>query len=446
MSRIEELEKLTDELTPEERDALLTKLLRPSQTEVDEVMQPVESGAGFSMPEHGDDDGMDSILNEIASTVPEPTAEQRAQAAREKEAMGGHDVGVDLFAPGKHGATVTHSMSNMKTAKGHQLPLPKSQLSLDDEVAALTEGVIPDEQVHQGPLPPPPDAMPPVRTRMPGKRPPPQDLPPLPRNSTELNSNPANYSDGELPPEQPLPPPPEFARRAPVNPKGREGRPLTFAEQVGAARKDEVAHEKSSAAHQRLEEALTDPERNYVKADLSDPMAALCPPEMREAQPSNFRPYEVLASRIRQFLENPRLINAAELTTRVRFSKMDMPSIPLEEAEAAGFKMRFVLGRPLTKVSNKWFVGYVQPSPETLAAALKLVLLTLRDWSVGKEIEPAGTAAYAQRRDMVRSDGSKLTDSEGRALRPTKENVLHRPKIHIFAPFDYPEQVAVGII
>jgi len=441
MSRLEELEKLTDELSPAERDALLAKLLQPSSIPAEP--RQVQGGAGLSVPDYSDDDGMGDVLDEIANTVPEPTKEQVEKAAAQSKAMDGHTPGVDLFAPSANGATKIGRMASRDTS----MPKPLSQRSLDDEMTALTADITPPARNSQGPLPPPPEDQVPVRARAFNKPKVSQDLPPLPRNSTELDSNPANYMDGAVPKSQPLPPPPEFARRAPVSPRSEQpNRPLTFAEQVGAARKDEVAHEKSSAAHQRLEAALEDPERNYIKADLSDPMAALCPPEMREAQPANFRPYEILANRVRQFLENPRIINAPELINRVRFDRADMPSVALEEAEAAGFKTRFVLARPLTKVSNKWFLGYVQPSPDSLTEALKALLLVLRDWSVGKEIEPAVTAAYAQRRDMVRSDGSKLTDDQGRALRPTKENVMYKPKIHIFAPFDYPEQVAVAII
>ena len=182
MSRLEELEKLTDELSPAERDALLAKLLQPSSIPAEP--RQVQGGAGLSVPDYSDDDGMGDVLDEIANTVPEPTKEQVEKAAAQSKAMDGHTPGVDLFAPSANGATKIGRMASRDTS----MPKPLSQRSLDDEMTALTADITPPARNSQGPLPPPPEDQVPVRARAFNKPKVSQDLPPLPRNSTRSDS------------------------------------------------------------------------------------------------------------------------------------------------------------------------------------------------------------------------------------------------------------------
>ena len=433
-------------MTEEQRNEMLSELLKPGPEHSQEAPQP-----DTSVPVGPPANSMDALVDSIGAELPTPTDAEIAVAESRKQAMGGHVEGVDLFAAPKSGSKELSMVG--------ALPQSPAARSVDDDIFRLSKLEESKPPVSQGPLPPPPvERNPPPQTIKQGERP--VDLPPpidpdgIPDLAHKLGSNPANYADGESPHMKPpkvqvrhanpLPPPIEGLK--PHVPPKDLGRPLTFAEQTGAVRKDEIEAARSKTAHEELQRSLVDPEHNFVTVDLSDPHAALCPKDFREVQPNNFRPYEVISSRIRQFLENPKLLNAAELAQRVTFDRMDMPSVQTEEAQAAGLHAQIALGRPLNRATNKWFIGYAHPSVETLTKVLRTILMQLKDWSIGKELVAAITPAYAVDRSMVRSDGSKITDVDGRAIKPTREIVSYRSKIRIFAPFDYPEQLAVVII
>lgn len=270
---------------------------------------------------------------------------------------------------------------------------------------------------------------------------------PLPTTSHEIIRD-KYYNTGEVelgqkpkavtPSQPPLPPPPEGWMPNKTDVRATPGRPLTLADTTGPALKDEFARAK---ARERVSGTI---KQGRAAVDLSDPMVAMCPKELREKQPDNFNPYDLINKRVREFLAQPGLPGGLALTERVLFDQKDRPSVPIENAVMFDFEPVVVLGRVLSSGATKLYVGYAQPGQESLTDALRTILTTLKNWALGKEFV-AGEAAANVGGTMKRVDGSTITDAGGRPMRAATGNFVFKPKIHVFQPLDYSEQVAVVI-
>lgn len=247
-----------------------------------------------------------------------------------------------------------------------------------------------------------------------------------------------------LPSAPPLPPPPAgwMPNKEPV--LAKPGQPLTLADTTGPALKDEFdrARARERSAQPKSNNVIKQARANV---DLSDPMVAMCPKELREPQPNGFNPYDLLNRRIREFLAQPTLKGGLSLTNRVVFEQKDRPSVSIENAVMFGFAPIVPLGRALSSGATKLYLGYAQPGPETLTEALRVVLTTLKNWALGREFVPEKEAAANVSGSMRRTDGSVITDASGRAMRPSVGQFVFKPKIYVFQPLDYTEQAAVVI-
>ena len=284
---------------------------------------------------------------------------------------------------------------------------------------------------------------------------------PLPQNSHEIIRD-KYFDTGIVDPDTmqedvaahappPLPPPPEGMGLEKRNARAEPGKPLTLADTTGPALKDEFDRDRAKMRNDTAAKAAAKPPvKSVIKqaranVDLSDPMVAMCPKELREKQPDGFDPYSLINRRIREFLSQPTLKGGLALSNRVVFEQKDRPSVSIENSVMFGFEPIVVLGRALTSGATKMYVGYAQPGPEALTEALRFILTTLKNWAMGKEFIPEKEAAANVTGTMRRTDGSVITDASNRPMRPTIGQFVFKPKIHVYQPLDYTEQVAVVI-
>lgn len=268
------------------------------------------------------------------------------------------------------------------------------------------------------------------------------DLPPIPSLPDAQNHfrkiDQAKKATEELPEIANFVPAPVDPRFSP--PKEEKPKFKTFAEQTGAARRDEVQHEKAARMRRTQSEGDSDSVRS--SANLGNPLVAMCPPELREPQPADFRPSELLRQLITAFCEHPNLQNGAAIARRVHYDMLDSPSIHVSDAEIAGLEPVFILGRQIESSATKRYCGYAAPSPDTYKEAEEKVLQLLQAWSEGKEAVQKKAPQNVER--MILKD----TDLKGRTIttRPVIEKFHYRQTLRIFRPMDDAGQICIVVI
>lgn len=231
--------------------------------------------------------------------------------------------------------------------------------------------------------------------------------------------------------------PSEASKIATANPPKMK----TFAEQAGAARHDELQQDK--ARRMRRVHSEKEAEHGKQTMDLSNPLSAMCPNELREPQPSDFRPAEQLRQFVDSFCNSPQTNQGPALIRRVHYDVVDQPTIPISDAEMAGLEPVFIAGRQIESSPTKRYCGYDCPSPDTYMEVESKVRQILEAWDAGKEAAYKKPAIEAGKRKVMDDTNSR---GEPIKTRPPIDKFSYRQSIYIYRPMDDAGQICVVVI
>lgn len=183
-----------------------------------------------------------------------------------------------------------------------------------------------------------------------------------------------------------------------------------------------------------FEESIDNPTPESAITEDMMPVKTHCPPEEKEVQPPGFQPFPFIRDKIDEFLNHPKNdVGAARLYNRIEFEQSDIYAIDIAEADEANLDFEFILGYPADRTRARLFVGFAEPGPETVLAALEKVFHKLTDWMEGKEAQPTKTPAANVER-------------EGGRDKPPVSKTHYKQKMYVVTPYDYPGEVAVVVV